>query len=119
MSRLRSRLTSWRPRTPPLPPDLANLVKPDDPEWFARELAIAAAPPWWFWRFMLRRFSWLVSLFGGVVETRGLPDQLRLRPLLLAAHPIGDFDPLDRKSTRLNSSHANISDAGFCLKKKV
>src|SRR3712207_8299495 len=25
---------------------------------------------------------------------------------------------LDRKSTRLNSSHANISDAVFCLKKK-
>src|SRR3712207_8907678 len=25
----------------------------------------------------------------------------------------------DRKSTRLNSSHANISDAGFCLKKKT
>src|SRR3712207_8414878 len=24
----------------------------------------------------------------------------------------------DRKSTRLNSSHANISSAGFCLKKK-
>src|SRR3712207_8556007 len=24
----------------------------------------------------------------------------------------------DRKSTRLNSSHANISYAGFCLKKK-
>src|SRR3712207_8331757 len=29
------------------------------------------------------------------------------------------FDhPLDRKSTRLNSSHANISYAVFCLKKK-
>src|SRR3712207_7943029 len=26
---------------------------------------------------------------------------------------------LDRKSTRLNSSHANISYAGFCLKKKT
>src|SRR3712207_9158331 len=26
--------------------------------------------------------------------------------------------PEDRKSTRLNSSHANISDAVFCLKKK-
>src|SRR3712207_8491980 len=26
---------------------------------------------------------------------------------------------LDRKSTRLNSSHANISYAVFCLKKKV
>src|SRR3712207_7840592 len=25
----------------------------------------------------------------------------------------------DRKSTRLNSSHANISDAGFCLKKQT
>src|SRR3712207_9392568 len=27
-------------------------------------------------------------------------------------------DLLDRKSTRLNSSHANISHAVFCLKKK-
>src|SRR3712207_8248319 len=30
----------------------------------------------------------------------------------------GDEDPRDRKSTRLNSSHANISYAVFCLKKK-
>src|SRR5947209_10477833 len=29
-----------------------------------------------------------------------------------------DVDALDRKSTRLNSSHANISYAVFCLKKK-
>src|SRR3712207_7952171 len=28
------------------------------------------------------------------------------------------FDGIDRKSTRLNSSHANISYAVFCLKKK-
>src|SRR3712207_7945920 len=28
-------------------------------------------------------------------------------------------DYLDRKSTRLNSSHANISYAVFCLKKKI
>src|SRR3712207_8920174 len=28
------------------------------------------------------------------------------------------FELLDRKSTRLNSSHANISYAVFCLKKK-
>src|SRR3712207_8704568 len=27
--------------------------------------------------------------------------------------------PKDRKSTRLNSSHANISYAVFCLKKKI
>src|SRR5258707_3033233 len=30
----------------------------------------------------------------------------------------GDPAPQDRKSTRLNSSHANISYAVFCLKKK-
>src|SRR3712207_8488975 len=29
-----------------------------------------------------------------------------------------DNEPADRKSTRLNSSHANISYAVFCLKKK-
>src|SRR3712207_7831693 len=36
--------------------------------------------------------------------------------------PLADLlarqDPSDRKSTRLNSSHANISYAVFCLKKK-
>src|SRR3712207_6998395 len=31
---------------------------------------------------------------------------------------IGAWPTLDRKSTRLNSSHANISYAVFCLKKK-
>src|SRR3712207_7112869 len=31
-------------------------------------------------------------------------------------HELNEF--LDRKSTRLNSSHANISYAVFCLKKK-
>src|SRR3712207_8729929 len=30
----------------------------------------------------------------------------------------GQRDVVDRKSTRLNSSHANISYAVFCLKKK-
>src|SRR3712207_7880319 len=31
---------------------------------------------------------------------------------------IADIRRIDRKSTRLNSSHANISYAVFCLKKK-
>src|SRR3712207_6855620 len=35
---------------------------------------------------------------------------------LLAALP-ARAPPVDRKSTRLNSSHANISSAVFCLKK--
>src|SRR3712207_9349104 len=39
--------------------------------------------------------------------------------LILAAHaPEIDQELGDRKSTRLNSSHANISYAVFCLKKK-
>jgi 1-acyl-sn-glycerol-3-phosphate acyltransferase len=88
-----ARLRDWRPAPPPLPDDLACTVKPDDPDWFARELAIAVAPPWWFWRFVLRRFSWLVSIFGRVEVTGQVPDELRRGPLLLAANHIGDFDP--------------------------
>src|SRR3712207_7946373 len=33
--------------------------------------------------------------------------------------PKARISELDRKSTRLNSSHANISYAVFCLKKKI
>src|SRR3712207_8804880 len=56
----------------------------------------------------------------------GLLD-LRPRALQLHGGPRHDdcaalgpvrVDALDRKSTRLNSSHANISYAVFCLKKK-
>src|SRR3712207_6989739 len=38
----------------------------------------------------------------------------RPTPIIVDAFPIRD-----RKSTRLNSSHANISYAVFCLKKKI
>src|SRR5258707_9400222 len=40
---------------------------------------------------------------------------------LVPMQPLGSSTPLflDRKSTRLNSSHANISYAVFCLKKKT
>src|SRR3712207_8482894 len=37
---------------------------------------------------------------------------------VMVVHPDGEIEDLDRKSTRLNSSHANISYAVFCLKKK-
>src|SRR3712207_7047955 len=43
----------------------------------------------------------------------GLHRHARLLPRRHASRP-----GLDRKSTRLNSSHANISYAVFCLKKK-
>src|SRR3712207_8091209 len=39
--------------------------------------------------------------------------------LAVLARNAGDGEPrADRKSTRLNSSHANISYAAFCLKKR-
>jgi 1-acyl-sn-glycerol-3-phosphate acyltransferase len=76
-----------------LPDHLAPLVHAGDPDWFGREMAIAAAPPWRVWRFALRRFSWLVSIFGRVEVTGRIPEELRTGPLLLAANHIGDFDP--------------------------
>src|SRR6476620_12508534 len=39
-------------------------------------------------------------------------------PATSARAGLGGHPRLDRKSTRLNSSHANISYAVFCLKKK-
>src|SRR3712207_8160473 len=55
------------------------------------------------------------------------PAPVPLGPVPLAEVDLADLDrfrdnlawgQLDRKSTRLNSSHANISYAVFCLKKK-
>src|SRR3712207_7544569 len=46
-------------------------------------------------------------------------DRLELAPEVgVGHHPVGVDQREDRKSTRLNSSHANISYAVFCLKKK-
>src|SRR3712207_6483824 len=53
--------------------------------------------------------EWLYVLSGGVRLVLG-DDDLVLAP--------GEAAELDRKSTRLNSSHVNISYAVFCLKKK-
>src|SRR3989475_12568580 len=56
------------------------------------------------------RFPHILGADGaGVVETAG-PDVRSVRP--------GDRVMIDRKSTRLNSSHSQISYAVFCLKKK-
>src|SRR3712207_8585624 len=60
----------------------------------------------------------LQGIYPGVPEP-GLQD---LVPKLLFVCKLHDAAPRfllsDRKSTRLNSSHANISYAVFCLKKK-
>src|SRR3712207_8358201 len=51
----------------------------------------------------------------GVCQRRAGSDQLQI--VEPERQPEG-IDRQDRKSTRLNSSHANISYAVFCLKKK-
>src|SRR5438445_3845182 len=58
----------------------------------------------------------------GAREGRDRPDDGRRREVRGGGPPPargrGGAQPRDRKSTRLNSSHANISYAVFCLKKK-
>src|SRR3712207_7729294 len=56
--------------------------------------------------------QWLSSALAAQVQFPGLDLHLLLA-VMLWWHPTQD-----RKSTRLNSSHANISYAVFCLKKK-
>src|SRR3712207_7145641 len=74
-----------------------------------------------------------ISADAGAAAGAGPPRDLREHPVA-AGHPGGARRPgrrgraarsrhrrslaPDRKSTRLNSSHANISYAVFCLKKK-
>src|SRR5258707_11456692 len=69
-----------------------------------------------------------LPIFGALVPVDE-PVEPRLEDVVLERHvgaPVEDpgLDPADvrgtgdRKSTRLNSSHANISYAVFCLKKK-
>src|SRR3712207_7435800 len=56
---------------------------------------------------------------GNVLFVQGPPEGVAEIRELAGARPVEDVavSP-DRKSTRLNSSHANISYAVFCLKKK-
>ncbi|WP_222047969.1 lysophospholipid acyltransferase family protein [Modestobacter lapidis] len=89
---LRQRVRDWHPAPPPLPPQLAGMVGADDPAWFARELAIAAAPPWWFGRLALRVFAHLPGIFGRLQVTGSIQEGRLRGPLLLAANHIGDFD---------------------------
>src|SRR5688572_32106812 len=54
------------------------------------------------------------NIYGRIEEqSKGLQRQNQVRDQLRQAN-----DELDRKSTRLNSSHSQISYAVFCLKKK-
>src|SRR3712207_8192011 len=53
------------------------------------------------------------------IVRKGVPHPLDAFQRTIDINLVGTFNVLrDRKSTRLNSSHANISYAVFCLKKK-
>src|SRR2546430_10335797 len=53
------------------------------------------------------------------VQNEGLVQQAEQRLVDLDSITRRDEPPPDRKSTRLNSSHSQISYAVFCLKKKT
>src|SRR3712207_8084152 len=57
---------------------------------------------------------WGVSEFSHAAKQLGLPKVVSIQN----AYNLLNREFEDRKSTRLNSSHANISYAVFCLKKK-
>src|SRR3712207_8873648 len=58
------------------------------------------------------------TLFRSKVTGMSLNDPVLRATGIRSTLPDSHNDALDRKSTRLNSSHANISYAVFCLKKK-
>lgn len=63
-------------------------------DWFDRQKASAAAPPWWFWQGALRHGSLLLRPFGNLRVTGAIEPALRRGPLLLAPNHIGNFDTL-------------------------
>src|SRR5207249_10598491 len=65
-----------------------------------------------------RRVYFTNSLYGAI-DPQFYPEGIDGWMVKLDAGPAGGiaFDPKDRKSTRLNSSHVSISYAVFCLKK--
>src|SRR3712207_7252157 len=64
-------------------------------------------------------FSRLNTAFSSLImPSRDWPRGCLVGPLRSSAFRSSTAFAVDRKSTRLNSSHANISYAVFCLKKK-
>src|SRR5438876_8683189 len=68
-------------------------------------------------RSLVPQRSWIPIVANRSV--RGVPNlNLLPRPAVATQHRLS-LAELDRKSTRLNSSHPSISYAVFCLKKKI
>src|SRR3712207_6967268 len=69
------------------------------------------------------QFEWVLYVLGATLIIlayrifRGVDEEMDPDKNLVV-RTVRRIFPVDRKSTRLNSSHANISYAVFCLKKK-
>src|SRR3712207_8625283 len=64
--------------------------------------------------------TWHYNLADGEALMRQIADIApALDRLITHVFPLDDVQRADRKSTRLNSSHANISYADFCLMKNT
>src|SRR3712207_8416824 len=75
------------------------------------DIVVAQGDTFWTWYVWPLLPMFLTFYISGIAEVKRVPFDL----------PEGESEivgGLDRKSTRLNSSHANISYAVFCLKKK-
>src|SRR3712207_8409052 len=83
---------------------LPSFVGPPVAAWLTEQLS-------WHWVF----YAVVPMVVGGGLLV--LPILRRMRDAQTPAD--ADQDGADRKSTRLNSSHANISYAVFCLKKQT
>src|SRR2546427_7334136 len=95
-------VVAWQLLQPPLPSAmwLAAPEVPTVPGGTTTDTPYHAMPaPWQLWQLSALTAVWPVEDSSGVLVS--------LKPV-----------PLDRKSTRLNSSHSQISYAVFCLKKK-
>src|SRR3712207_7612842 len=63
--------------------------------------------------------GWYCVVKLGGEKVKSIPQWLKaILQLMVLVFAVVALYELDRKSTRLNSSHANISYAVFCLKKK-
>src|SRR3712207_7886194 len=69
---------------------------------------------------LLLRARTHLAIFAQALEDAGVPYRVGGGSGFFRQPPVRLLSSLlDRKSTRLNSSHANISYAVFCLKKKI
>src|SRR2546430_12391708 len=65
------------------------------------------------------RWFWFLMAFGAALVATNFVGWLYYEVITGRQTPNPFWADIDRKSTRLNSSHSQISYAVFCLKKKI